>query len=615
MLAPLVLLAACGGSGGSSGVSAVSTAVSVPISKQANYVKVCVNGDIAGTGTCPLEPVLTASTASPLTTDWGCVLDKGTGLLWEANLYFRNDAGSPNITQFTNYTSTETLQKWVGDPLDPLLPHKAFAATQTEIDSIQNATGYKNWVNQKSLCGNARWRIPNKDELQNLYIEHRHRQHLIPGGLASNPQDFLVDKFFPITYSEAYITSTWTVRAGFGKIDGEDLFSDAVSFYGYGNNEIYLWPLSSATRQHGHPLRLVADCNCKLVGQTQAVRNWGRSVLLPDGSVLTVGDPSATTFAEKFNPSTELWTSASAFAASDVPLLPSQRHSATLVGNKVVVVGGATSSGLNNKTWIYDTTLQTWSAGRDALTRHIAHSAIALGAGKLLVLGGDCTLGSAVACTSGSVEEYDVSANTWTAKAPMPTPLQSMSATLLQDGRILLAGGSDNFSSTNLVQIYDPVSNTWAARTNSMNESRYYHSATLLQDGRVLVSGGNSVSRNTGNGNVVVPSKTAEIFDPRTNVWAFVASMSVERVLHSASVLSDGRVIAAGGAGKGGTSANATDTVEIYDPLTNTWALACSLRNLRYGHTTTMLADGARFLVSGGLNPSASLRSAEIFTP
>lgn len=612
---PLILMVACGGGGGGSTSTALpyTSAITVPASKQTSYVKVCINGDIAGTGICPQQPALTATGAAVNPADWGCTLDKSTGLLWEAgNFEFRKLNGSPNNTLFTNYTSATSLQKWIGDPNDPTLPHKALAPTQAEVDSMQNAAGYKTWVNNKSLCGNAKWRIPKSDELQNLYIEHLYSKNLIPGtGIGNVPGVYFVDKFFPGAASEPYISSSYLVRPGVGRGDeSEDLFSDAVSFYGYGSSDLYLLlQTTSATRQHPWSLRLVADCNCKSVGSTQAVRNWGRSVLLSNGSVLTMGEPNATTFAELFNPATELWTSAGQFAASDLPLLPSQRHSATLVGDKVIVIGGVTASGLNNKVWIYDARLQTWTMGADALTRHIAHGAVAVGTSKVLVIGGDCQFGGGVTCTSGSVEEYDVTADTWTQKSPMPIPLHSSSTTQLADGRILVAGGSNNFGSVNTAQIYDPTTNIWSIGTSSMNESRYYHTATLLLNGKVLVTGGNQVL----NG-VATASKTAEIYDPSTNAWSMVASMSTNRILPTATLLSGGRVLVAGGADAG--AVNVTDSVEIYEPRSNTWTLACSLRGSRYAHNATLLADGKRILISGGrVSAATATTSAELYTP
>ncbi len=614
--APLILIVACGGGGGGgggggSGGGAITntSAITVPASKQASYVKVCINGDIAGTGLCPSEPAMTASTAtSTLPSDWGCVLDKSTGLLWEVNLFFRKDSGSPNITLFTNYIDSTDLQKWVSDPNDPTVPLKAVAPSQAEVDGIQNAWGYKTWVNNKSLCGNTKWRVPHTEELQNIYIEHLSNQHLIPGSVGTNVRDYFVDKFFPVTYSEAYISSGYTVRAGQGR-DGESFYSDAVNFRGYGASDIWGWPGTTATRQSFRPLRLVADCNCKLVGPTQQARNWGRSVLLPNGSVLTVGVLSTTTFAELFNPATELWTSAGQFATSDMPFLPNERHSATLVGDKVVVIGGLNLAGQNNKVWIYDGLLQTWSLGANALTRHIAHGAVAVGNSKVLVIGGDCPFGGGTPCTSGSVEEYDVAANTWTQKSPMPIPLHSSSTTQLADGRILVAGGSNNFGSVNTAQIYDPTTNIWSIGTSSMNESRYYHTATRLLNGKVMVAGGNQVL----NG-VTTASKTAEIYDPSTNVWTMVAPMSINRILPTATLLSGGRVLVAGGTDSGAVNVN--DSVEIYEPRTNTWTLACSLRGPRYAHNATLLADGARILISGGrVSAATATTSAELYTP
>lgn len=298
--------------------------------------------------------------------------------------------------------------------------------------------------------------------------------------------------------------------------------------------------------------------------------------------------------------------------------MPSERHSVTLVGSKVVVVGGTAvlGGGLSRNVWIYDAALQSWSKGQSAVTMHNAHGAVAVGLNKLLVLGGDCTIGTSQACLSGSVEEYDINANTWTQKAPMPVPLHSASTTVLADGRILMAGGNNNTAASSAVQIYNPATNTWASGISPMIESRYYHAASLLGDGRVLVAGGNKVL--TGNGSVGTPLKTAEIYNPATNAWTQIAPMSIERVVHTATALLDGRVLVIGGSGVGSTNSSAnsvTATVEIFDPQTGLWTPACSLINPRYAHNATLLAGGARILISGGGTQAGAVATTEIYTP
>ena len=104
-------------------------------------------------------------------------------------------------------------------------------------------------------------------------------------------------------------------------------------------------------------------------------------------------------------------------------------------------------------------------------------------------------------------------------------------ATRLSDGRVLVAGGFDDWAALATAEIYDPATGTWAP-TGSMVEGRGYHTATLLPDGRVLVAGGRSNNSSTGHA-----LSSAELFDPATGTWTPTASMSRGRAYHTATLL------------------------------------------------------------------------------
>jgi hypothetical protein len=175
-------------------------------------------------------------------------------------------------------------------------------------------------------------------------------------------------------------------------------------------------------------------------------------------------------------------------------------------------------------------------------------------------------------------------------------------ATLLQNGKVLVAGGSGQ---DGLAELYDPANGTWAP-TGSMSERRSGHRATLLQDGKVLVTGGGAGSM----------SASPEIYDPATGSWSSAGSMVEKRPSHTATLLANGKVLVAAG----GEIATAVDTAELYDPVTGTWTRTGRLSEVRSGHSATLLPDG-QVLVTGGVgnfsfsDDDTTRASSELYNP
>ena len=128
----------------------------------------------------------------------------------------------------------------------------------------------------------------------------------------------------------------------------------------------------------------------------------------------------------------------------------------------------------------------------------------------------------------------------WTATGRMISGHEVHTATLLSDGKVLVAGRyqADQQASA---ELYDPGTESWAA-TGRMIDGRVEYTATLLADGTVLVAGG-------FNGN---DSAAAELYDPSTGSWTATGSMTEGRSEHTSTLLPNGMVLVAGGAGEGG---------------------------------------------------------------
>ena len=190
---------------------------------------------------------------------------------------------------------------------------------------------------------------------------------------------------------------------------------------------------------------------------------------------------------------------------------------------------------------------------------------------------------------------------TWVPTGAMFGPRFGHTATFLQDGRVLVAGGVDA-NTVQTAELYDPETDEWT-RTGSMHEPRFLHTATLLQDGRVLVAGGYGSSPVLGGFDPPDPGipvlAAAELYTPATGTWTRAPDMTTSHAEHTATLLPDGRVFIADGNGAVGDGPAITlDTVEWFDPASQAWSF--TNRGVpRYGATSTMLADGYLLMFGG----------------
>src|SRR6266446_1679536 len=212
----------------------------------------------------------------------------------------------------------------------------------------------------------------------------------------------------------------------------------------------------------------------------------------------------------------------------------------------------------------------TWSSTGSMAIGRFVFTATTLQNGKVLVAGGD-TPGEIITNTA---ELYDPTTGTFTPTGSMHQARVGFSATLLQNGKVLVEGGASNtVGALNTAELYDPATGTWSM-TGKMKEGRQQHSAVLLSDGRVLVSGGN-IDR-TPCADVCVNTITeSELYDPSTGQWKVIGEMTIARSFFTTDLLPTGKAIAVGGrvhTGPDYLDYHAIAWADLYDPATRKWS-------------------------------------------
>jgi deoxycytidylate deaminase len=297
------------------------------------------------------------------------------------------------------------------------------------------------------------------------------------------------------------------------------------------------------------------------------------------------------------------------------------------MAGQVLIAGGLDGTTTLNTAETYDPTGLIFTATNGTMNRAVqSQMATVLSDGKVLTAGGkdsgntivnyaevfdpviDNNSSGTVTTTTTTTTPTGVTTTTTTTGTTFTVTTGAMNveryrgtATLLQDGRVLIAGGQTLASTTNTAELFDASTTTFSFAPGTMTSPRDSHTATLLANGKVLIAGGSD-------GSQVVA--TAELFDPSTGTFTATGNMTVPRAFHTATLLQDGRVLIAGGFNGG-----YLNTAETYDPSTGTFtATGTSMNHTRCYHTSTLLQDG-RVLLTGGTDGSTVTNTAELYDP
>jgi surface antigen len=275
-----------------------------------------------------------------------------------------------------------------------------------------------------------------------------------------------------------------------------------------------------------------------------------------------------------------------------------------LKDGQVLVAGGLdTKDHSTAAAELFDPSTAMWTTAASMHQARNQHTATLLPNGRVLVAGG---VSDGVELNSAEI--YDQARNSWTFAAPMNSSRTLHSAVLLRDGRVLVVGASRNQFGDPLAEIYDAASNRWTI-AGKVDDGRLGATATLLSDGTVLVVGG-------GDGRHIGYLASTLIFDPSTLNWLEGPALALGRVNRIAATLSDGRVVIAGGitVPAGATVSVPSSSVEIYDPVSRSWNRGASLPYPLEYHSAITLPDG-RIAVMGGSNGTEMSAAIGVYDP
>src|ERR1019366_5764060 len=302
---------------------------------------------------------------------------------------------------------------------------------------------------------------------------------------------------------------------------------------------------------------------------------------------------------------------------------------APLPGGEVLIAGGnGIGTTCLNSAKIYNSSTGKFTATGSMTDAHcFAHTTTVLHNGKVLITGGEDETGNLVNTAdmyNPATAKFECSGlggadpATGYCQSTLTDARFHDTATLLKDGRVLIAGGFDG-SIVNTAELFNPVAGTFTA-TGTMTDSRENHTATLIvtgpNAGDVLIAGGLDAAG--------AVQQTAELYSPTAGNFTATGAMTHARYLHTATQLNPthakgrhaGKILITGGEDATGT---VLATAEVYDPVAATFTQVGAMTTARALHTAVLITSGPKkgqVLIAGGIdNGGKTLSTAELFNP
>ncbi len=270
----------------------------------------------------------------------------------------------------------------------------------------------------------------------------------------------------------------------------------------------------------------------------------GAVALGPDGKIYAIAGAdfyNYFTYVQAYDPSINSWQ-----VVADIPI-GRAGHGAATVDGKIYAIGGFNYGGYLNDVRAYDPSSNMWTQVASMPTRRYVLGVAAVG-GLIYAIGGRNVSGPGMAGPSGqywlnTVEEYNPATDTWTTKAPMPTYRSDHALVAASNGKIYAIGGNPpDYYPTRMVEEYDPSTDTWTRKAD-MNSPRAWPAAVAASNGRIYVTGGADLPID-GQHHWI---DTVEEYDPETDTWTSMMNMPFAVGQHGMAALPNGKVYVIGG--------------------------------------------------------------------
>jgi N-acetylneuraminic acid mutarotase len=371
---------------------------------------------------------------------------------------------------------------------------------------------------------------------------------------------------------------------------------------------VFVNALYYAEPAHGQPgkqerdrLSDLATWGWKSMGDLKVSREMPRLIELEQGKVLLIGGGSeplstATDTTDVFEESTHEWTVG--------PKLNHRHRDAEVVKlqeGAILVIGGSEGPTKTGSPWVEKLApgSQKWEYMAPLNEPRISHAAVVLNDGRVLVTGGQSDPENYLA----TCELYDPAANKWEMVGQMSEVRATHHLRLMKDGTPLVIGGGTDTSATRRVEKFDIQEKVWKP-VAPMFEPRWGFASAVLDDGRIVVAGGRILAQKGAAfaEDQMVILRSVEVYDPDANQWNALPPMNIPRSIGIPNValikLPDGRLLFNGGESYPAPY-QGINSVEYFDPSTTTWSMAAPMRIGRSYHASILLACG-EILTAGG---------------